>query len=715
MVPVKRVGWQRGVDTTDALINHEWLITNGLGGYASGTLAGVVTRRYHGLLVAALPNPFGRTMMFDHLVEQVRLPDGELRRLSAEDQGTQLAWHAIEHLEEFRLEMGLPVWTFRLDGFVVEKRVVLTHLQNTVYVRYRLLESPGSEDAPPGLWLFLRPAMHFRPHDAPVSRPIEPYTLSVTGHRFEVSAGSALPSLKILVDGDSPTFEFYPERQEKVNYRWEAARGYEAHGALWSPGQFRAHLTAECDAVLVASTETWETMAAIAPKDAWRFENERRGRLLHTAGALDDPTAAELVLAADQFLITPAGRTEDAARARAQGEELRSVIAGYHWFTDWGRDTMISLEGLTLCTGQHQTAHFILHTFARYVRDGLIPNLFPEGSHEGLYHTADATLWFFHALDRYLAYTGDRETLRVLLPTLVQIVDAHVRGTKFGIGVDPADGLLRQGKEGFALTWMDALCDGWVVTPRRGKAVEINALWFNALSLMSSWAASEGLPGGSDRYERMAETTRESFNRLFWNDARGWLFDLVDTPDGGRDPALRPNQIFAVSLPHPVLDPRRWKSVVDRVNEALVTTCGLRSLSPDHPDFKPNYHGDLRTRDAAYHQGTVWSWLIGPFLDAWMKVYPDGKDRARTLLTGLRSHLAEECIGSVSEIFDAEPPFRPRGCVAQAWGVAEFLRAWRLTAPGTSVPSQAQCGPGGQGGQGPTRQPAGQGDAIGRS
>ncbi|MBC8131437.1 MAG: glycogen debranching enzyme family protein [Deltaproteobacteria bacterium] len=698
MVPVTRVGWRRGEDenSTDALINHEWLVANGLGGYASGTLAGVVTRRYHGLLVAALPNPFGRTMMFDHLVEQIRLPDGTLRRLNAEEQDGQVAWHGTEYLEEFRLDMGLPVWTYLLDGFLIEKRVVLTHMQNTVYVRYRLLDSPPPSDGPRGVWLFLRPAMHFRPHDAPVSRPIEPYTLSLTGHRFEVSTGSPLPSLKIRVDGDRPTFEFYPERQEKVNYRWEAARGYEAHGSLWSPGQFRVHLTAQTDAVLVASTETWETMGAIAPQDAWRYENERRARLLHTAGALDDATTAELVLAADQFLIAPAGRTEDAARARAQGEELRTVIAGYHWFTDWGRDTMISLEGLTLSTGRFRTANFILRTFARYVADGLIPNLFPEGSQEGLYHTADATLWFFHAVDRYLAYTSDRETLRVLLPTLERVIDAHLRGTKFGIGVDATDGLLRQGQEGFALTWMDALCDGWVVTPRRGKAVEINALWFNALTLMGRWAASEGRPGGAERYQNMAEKTKESFNRVFWNESAGCLYDVVgvaDAPDGtnvGRDDAVRPNQILAVSLPNPVLDAHRWRSVVDKVGETLVTPRGLRSLAPAHPDFKPNYHGDLRTRDAAYHQGTVWSWLIGPFVDAWMKVYPDRRDKARDFLTGLRDHLGEACIGSVSEIFDAEPPFLPRGCVAQAWGIAEFLRVWRLTAPPPNPPHKGE-------------------------
>jgi predicted glycogen debranching enzyme len=682
MVPVTRIGWQRESESPEALTDREWLVTNGLGGYASGTIAGTVTRRYHGLLVAALPNPFGRTMMFDRLAEDVRLADGTLRRLGAEEGETGPVWQGAQHLEQFRLELGLPVWIYRVEDFVIEKRVLLTHLQNTVYIRYRLLAAPIDAETGKGVFLSLRPAMHFRPHDAPLSRPIDPYTLSLSGNRFEVSVGSALPSLRIQVDGESPTFEFFPERQDKVNYRWEAARGYEAHGTLWSPGQFKVRLTRDTPSSLVASTETWEIMSAIGADEAWRSENERRRRLLHIApGATEDPTTAELVLAADQFLIAPAGRAADAVRARAQGEELRTVIAGYHWFTDWGRDTMISLEGLTLCTGRYQAAHFILHSFARYVRAGLIPNLFPEGSHEGLYHTADATLWFFHALDRYLTFTSDRETLRLLLPTLEGIVDAHVRGTDFGIGVDESDGLLRQGREGFALTWMDALCEGWVVTPRRGKAVEINALWFNALSLVAEWVTAERGADSAARYQAMAAKAKESFNRQFWNESKACLFDVVGTPQGSTDDALRPNQIFAMSLPRPVLEPRYWRPVVDAVRETLLTPMGLRTLAPGHPDFRPSYHGDLRTRDGAYHQGTVWSWLIGPFVDAWLKVYPDRRDQARELLGGLQRHLGHACIGSVSEIFDANTPFLPRGCIAQAWGVAELLRAWRLTAP----------------------------------
>ena len=358
----------------------------------------------------------------------------------------------------------------------------------------------------------------------------------------------------------------------------------------------------------------------------------------------------------------------------SSGGHARSVIAGYHWFTDWGRDTMISLEGLTLATGRHVEAGYILRTFARYVEDGLIPNMFPEGETAGLYHTADATLWFFHALDRYLAVTKDRLTLRTLLPTLQRIIAAHMRGTRFGIHVDPRDGLLSQGEEGYQLTWMDAKVDGWVVTPRRGKAVEINALYYNALRLLADWLREEDGESAARPLSDAAACAYDAFNRRFWYEGGAYLFDVIDGPELVADPALRPNQIFAIALPHAVLDPARWERVVGVVERELVTPVGLRSLARAHPQYEQRYDGNLRARDAAYHQGTVWSWLIGPFIDAWLRVHPGAEAKARRFLDGFGPHLAEGCVGSVSEIFDAEPPFTPRGCVAQAWGVAEVLR-----------------------------------------
>jgi predicted glycogen debranching enzyme len=332
---------------------------------------------------------------------------------------------------------------------------------------------------------------------------------------------------------------------------------------------------------------------------------------------------------------------------------------------------MISLEGLTLVTGRHDEAGQILRTFINHVRDGLIPNFFPDRSTEGVYHTADATLWYFHALSRYIQYTQDRTVLKKHLPILQEIVAYHLNGTRFGIHVDPADGLLCQGAPGYQLTWMDAKVGDWVVTPRRGKAVEINALWYNALRLLETWLIEAG--EDSQKIHSFAERAYASFNRRFWCDAEQGLFDVVDGEQGD-DASCRPNQIFAISLPHPVLEPTKWQRVLQTVQDRLLTPFGLRSLAPGSPDYKQQYYGDLRSRDAAYHQGTVWAWLIGPFVDAWLRVHPDRSHECRQFILGFDAHLSEACIGTISEIFDAEAPYTPRGCAAQAWSVAEVLR-----------------------------------------
>jgi predicted glycogen debranching enzyme len=462
-------------------------------------------------------------------------------------------------------------------------------------------------------------------------------------------------------------------------YRVEASRGYASVGDTWSPGSWSLYLDSEDRIRLVASTEAWENIPE-GDGDLFERETERRRELTRVAHpAARAGVGAELVIAADQFVVRPI------RKHRTEGARERSVIAGYHWFTDWGRDTMISLEGLTLLTGRQAEAGAILRTFGSHVQGGLIPNLFPEGGNEGLYHTADASLWFFHAVDRYLAATGDQGTLDVLLPKLREIVAAHLAGTQFGIGVDPEDGLLRQGAPGYQLTWMDAKVGDWVVTPRRGKAVEINALWFNALRLMEAWEREHGESRRAEELGGHAERARASFNRRFWIEGTGSLLDVVDG-ENGDDHAFRPNQIFAVSLRHAVLDESRWASVVEAVQSRLLTPVGLRSLSADHPDYRRTYLGNLGERDAAYHQGTVWGWLIGPFLDAWLKVHPGSETTARRFLTGLLGHLDEFGVGSVAEIFDAESPHRPRGCIAQAWSVAELLRCLVRVESGADQP-----------------------------
>jgi predicted glycogen debranching enzyme len=642
-------------------LTREWLVTNGLGGYAAGTVGGAPTRRYHGLLVAALPAPYGRRMLLTDLEAEAVLSDGRLVSLMEPDGGL---------LTEFHLDTGLPVWRFEHERFTLEKRVLLPYLQNTVHVTFRLVD--GDERLPLRLGL----VVHNRSHDAPVNTPLPmPFVLerAKLGHELSVRD---LPCLRLALLGSAAPFIDERRNLAQRVYAIEQSRGYETHGVPWTVGYFKAEVTRTQPVTLIASTEPWEIVAALQPEDALRAELERRSRKVAAAvPAAQHDLGAELVIAADQFIVKPVARARDTARLEATGDEGRTVIAGYHWFTDWGRDTMISLEGLTLVTGREADAAHILRTFAHSLRSGLLPNLFPEGEHQGVYHTADATLWMFHALDRYLERTNDRALLDALLPRLVEIAEQHLRGTRFGIGVDAADGLLRQGAEGYQLTWMDAKVGDWVVTPRRGKAVEINALWYNALRLLERWLRDNSLVAEADRWRAQSVRTRESFNRRFWNPRTQHLYDVVDG-ESGDDSSCRPNQVFAISLPNAVLDETRWQPVLAAVREKLLTPFGLRTLAPGEPNYQSRYDGDIFSRDAAYHQGTVWAWLIGAFVDAWLRAYPGDTKTARGFLDAFSGHLSDACFGTISEIFDADPPYAPRGCVAQAWSVAEVLRSW---------------------------------------
>lgn len=671
---VRKISLLKSDGDVRELLRREWLVTNGLGGYASGSISGSVFRRYHGLLVAALPAPFGRMVMFNHLAEFVHLPNGRTVQFGGEEPGEGGDIRQKLYITEFRLENNLPVWRIQVEDVVIEKRLLLVHGQNTVHIHYTLLSQQSS------VCLDLRPSFHFRGYEDDVALPLtEDYTLTIRGRTYELSSNGPIPPVRLLIRGEGGTFTHDNGGTREILYLSEAERGYRSQGLLWTSGYFSVVLKPQGSATLIGSTEDWTTVLALSPEELIASETARRRRLIELAPpeAQHGP-AAELVLAADQFIMTPAGRVEDAARARAAGDEIRSVIAGYHWFTDWGRDTMISLEGLTLTTGRHMEAGWILRTFAYYVRDGLIPNYFPDGKNDGVYHTADATLWFFHAVDRYLQTTGDTATLKRLLPTLQSIVEHHLRGTRFGIRVDPADSLLRQGEEGYQLTWMDAKVDGWVVTPRRGKAVEINALWYNALRLLEGWLRDTGDEPGAQTISEHAGRTYASFNQRFWFEEGQHLFDIVDG-EHGNDALCRPNQLFSISLRHPVLEQSKWAAILKVAQERLLTPVGLRSLAPGSADYKARYFGDLRARDAAYHQGTVWGWLIGPFVDAWLKVHPEDRQGARRFLEAMLPHLDHACVGSISEIFDAEAPYTPRGCIAQAWSVAEALRCWVKT------------------------------------
>jgi len=660
--------WDRDRDPLE-LRRREWLITNGLGGYASGTISGIHTRKYHGLFVPNLAAPKGRHIMISRCDESIVMPQRQVHLGGAEFENDRFVGESHRYLKEFRLDHRIAVWTFELDGVVLEKSIVMPHNQNTVCVQYRLLSGNGLD-------LQVRPFVSFRRHDAtPASTPGDEFVVEVRRGHHEIRRTNSPLVLRVALR-PAPTHFMSDERDEKqFVYRVERDRGDPAFDSAFSPGYFYASLSADHPVVFVASTQPWDRMEfdATAVFDA---ERRRLSSLLALAPHLEgDAVAEQLAMAADQFVVLPGSRLEENVMAQAEGNEVRSIYAGYHWFGDWGRDTMISLEGLTLITGRYREAGAILRTFSHYIRDGLLPNLFPEGEREALYNTVDATLWYFHAIARYVEVTGDRSILLQLYPILTDVIEHHLKGTRFNIHVDPADGLLAAGAEGYQLTWMDAKVDGWVVTPRRGKPVEIQALWYNALKLMASWGEHLGAEPRS--YAAQATRVRETFNERFWNPATSCLFDVVDGPDGN-DASIRPNQVFAISLQHPILYERHWAPVLETVRNRLMTAYGLRTLSAEHADYKAHYRGDLRSRDAAYHQGTVWPWLIGPYIDAYLRARPD-RVGARQLLQAFPGHMCEAGVGSISEIFDAEDPNAPGGCIAQAWSVAEVLRAWVRT------------------------------------
>jgi predicted glycogen debranching enzyme len=669
------IPWDGGQDPRQ-LRDREWLVTNGLGGYASGTLAGMPTRKYHGLFVPNLAAPKGRHIMISRCDEFVTIGDRRVHLGGAEFANDHVVGESHRYLKEFRLDHRIAAWRFEVGDTLIEKAIVMPHNQNTVCVRYRVLRGEAVE-------LHVRPYVSFRRHDEQPEQALSTtFTLNVTKNRHEVRRSDSPMVLKMAMQPGPAPFVTDERSECEFFYRIDYDRGDPHLESAFSPGYFTARLDAAQPVVFIASTHSWESMQ-FDGNALFDAEIKRVETLLSLAPKLQhDRFAEQLAMAADQFIVLPGSRFEESVLAQAEGNELRTVIAGYHWFGDWGRDTMISLEGLTLCTGRYREAGAILRTFSNYVRDGLLPNLFPEGERQALYHTVDATLWYFHAISRYVATTGDHGIVAQLFPVLRSVIDHHLAGTHYNIHVDPNDGLVAAAAEGYQLTWMDAKVDGWVVTPRRGKPVEIQALWYNALQLMAGWAAELGQP--HELFRSAAVKARESFNRRYWNAARGCLYDVLDGPDGD-DASLRPNQIFAISLGNPILEQSRWASVVNIVRDKLVTAHGLRTLSPDHPDYKAHYRGNLRDRDAAYHQGTVWPWLIGHFTDAFLKVHADPVT-ARSLLQSFQEHLFDAGVGSISEVFDAEEPFRPGGCIAQAWSVAEVLRAWINTRAG--VPSR---------------------------
>jgi len=646
---------------------REWLVTNGIGGFASGTVSGGVTRRYHGLLIAALQPPLGRYHLVASLDEIVRYSGATYALATHRWASGAVDPQGFRYLESFRLEGTIPVWTYALADALIEKRVWMAQGENTTFIQYTLVRSSGP------LEMELKALVNYRDFHS-----------STHAGDWRMNIAPVEHGVKVLAfEGATPFYLKSAQATCETQHEWyrdcflqaEKERGLDDHEDHLFAAQFQATLNGGESVAIVVSTEANASLDTAAAR-AQRTDHEASllrswTRQVQKSAPPAPGWLRQLVLAADQFVVR---------RSLPEEPDGRSIIAGYHWFGDWGRDTMIALPGLALATGRSDIARLILLAFAQYVDAGMLPNNFPDAGGKPAYNTVDAALWYFEAVRQYFAAAQDAATLQQLFPVLAGMVEAHAAGTRYNIHVDSADGLLYAGGPGVQLTWMDAKVGDWVVTPRTGKPIEINALWINALDTMGQFARLLGK--SAESYERRSAQAKTSFQK-FWNAERQCCFDVIDVPGesigtgkkGGKDAALRPNQILAVSLPLSPLFKEQQKSVVDTCAQQLLTCYGLRSLASGEPGYQGHYGGDQRSRDAAYHQGTVWGWLLGPFALAHFRVYAD-RAAALRFLEPLGQQIRSYGLGTLAEIFDGDPPHTPRGCIAQAWTVGEILRAW---------------------------------------
>ncbi|HEY0745762.1 MAG TPA: amylo-alpha-1,6-glucosidase [Steroidobacteraceae bacterium] len=628
-------------------------MTNGLGGYACGTVALANTRRYHAFLTASLSPPVKRTLMVakidlsvDYLGVQSDLGANEFAGGAVSPQG-------FMHLESFAIQGGVPTWRYAIADAVLQQQIFMAPGANTSYLRLEVIRS----SAP--LSVKLKPYVTYRDHHSHM-QGAQPFRVNSTTTQCGIEAFEGARPYRLLMSQGQ--FTAAPEWYWGFWHRLEVERGLDASEDLFFPGTFSARLAAGVATYFIATAEPaaptdgnevlkviaaeTKTLSAPLPKGAPRW--------IHT-----------LARASDQFIV----------RRGEPGAAAASIIAGYPWFADWGRDTMISLPGLATALGRYDIAANILRTYASFVDQGMLPNRFPDSGEAAEYNTVDATLWMFHALEDYHKYKRDPKLLADLFPTLVSIIHAHAQGTRYGIHVDAKDGLLHAGESGTQLTWMDAKSGDKVFTPRVGKAVEVNALWINALNFMVRLA--ERLRNLEERRfcQGLLDRASISFGR-FWNAERGCLYDVIDVEGGTScDPSVRPNQILAIALPYCPLPQDQMRAVVETCGRHLLTSYGLRSLSPADAGYIGSYAGNPWQRDAAYHMGTVWSWLLGPFARAHFRVYEDAR-LAQSLLDPMAQHIDSACIGTISEIFDGDAPHTARGCFAQSWSVAEILRSW---------------------------------------
>lgn len=629
---------------------REWLVTDGHGGYASGTVSGVLTRRYHGLLVAAIAPPLGRRVLFSK-IDAVAAYAGRSFDLGANRwrDGT-IAPSGYALLSDFAHENGVPVWTYAFADAVLQQRVWMDTASST-YVSYAL--AAASEAVTLKLKCYVEDRdFHTLTHAYDVGNAV-----IVEGRCATIRLASGTIWYLAI---DRGTLEAANEWYYGFRYAAETGRGLDDLGDAYH---------AVTIGVTLQPGESVAVHASLDPRGAIEAEGSRRGVAARDASLLAAwkeavPSATRapawmesLVLAADRFIVERAGGT--------------TIVAGYHWFGDWGRDTMIALPGLALATGRYDVARSILLTFARYVDRGMIPNRFPDAGTAPEYNTVDAPLWYIEAVRSYVACTNDTSLLSELFDALDSIVDWYLRGTRYGIAVDSADGLLRAGEPGVQLTWMDAKVGDWVVTPRIGKPVEVNALWYNALCSMDGFA--QQLTRDPSRYRACAGTARLSFAR-FWNAGANYLYDVLDGPSGD-DASIRPNAVFAAALPFRALDTARESAIVREAARSLLTTFGLRSLAPSDPAYVGCYEGPPQERDAAYHRGTVWPWLIGPFVRAWTNAF-ETHDGVERFIEPFAARMQTYGMGTLAEIADGNAPYVERGCIAQAWSVGQVLQTW---------------------------------------
>jgi len=634
----------------DESLTREWLETNGLGGFSCGTVAGVNTRRYHGLFTAALNPPCGRMLLLSKIEETLVLNNRRID-LSTNEYDGAVHPEGYRCLSGFRLD-PFPTFTFQCEGMKLEKSIFMLHGSNAVQVEYKLLDySAGAEPL-----LELRPLIAFRDYHATTheNSALNP-GIQRQANLVSVQPYSGLPRLYFAHNAQAAQPEGYWYRN--FIYRMERERGLDFKEDLFNPFALSYAMNKQQRAVVIVFTDACD----VSNMAGFREQELKRRSALSASAANDDPFVQALAIAADQFL--------------ARRGDGWTVMAGYPWFTDWGRDTMISLPGLTLFTGNSAIAKGILRNFAQHADMGMLPNRFADSGETVEFNTVDATLWFFEAARAYAAQTNDYEFIhQELYPVFATIIDFHIKGTRYNIKM-AEDGLLNAGAPGAALTWMDARIGDRGVTPRSGKPVEVQALWYNALRTMEGLAQKFGDEEQRKRCASLAALAVEAFNRTFWNAEKNCLYDVVD--NGVPDASIRPNQILAVSLHHSMLSRDCGQAVVEIVERELLTPVGLRTLSPSDPRYRPRYEGDQTGRDSAYHQGTVWPWLLGPFVTAYVRVNggtEEARERAHEMLRGVEEHLREAGLGQISEIFDGDAPHSSRGCFAQAWSVAEILR-----------------------------------------